>query len=258
MHQDRLEQVFHQFVTPRALPYEEAERALLARAERLTPVPGIVAWRWRPAQPNGRRLLLVHGWESRAAHWGAFIAPLLDAGYEVLAHDGPAHGDSAGSQTHILAWGQALAAVAAALGPLDALLGHSLGSAAALYAFAHGVQVRTSVHLCGPSSVRRVLERVAQAAALGPEQTARFAQRFERHMGAPMAVMDLAQLQHGLRHPALLLHDPLDREVPFAESAMLAAAWPGARLEKVEGVGHRRILRDPAVIAASLAWLSCC
>ena len=32
-----------------------------------------------------------------------------------------------------------------------------------------------------------------------------------------------------------------------------ALAWPGARHLCVEGLGHRRILADPAVIAAVMA-----
>ena len=43
--------------------------------------------------------------------------------------------------------------------------------------------------------------------------------------------------------------DAADREVPLEHGRRIAAAWPGASLELVEGVGHRRILRDAKVIA---------
>ena len=42
-------------------------------------------------------------------------------------------------------------------------------------------------------------------------------------------------------------------EVPFAEGAALAVAWPGAALVPLAGVGHSRALRDPAVIARAVS-----
>jgi pimeloyl-ACP methyl ester carboxylesterase len=58
-----------------------------------------------------------------------------------------------------------------------------------------------------------------------------------------------------LRARALVIHDRGDRDVPFAQGAAIAAAWPGARLHAVEGLGHYRVLRDPAVIEAAVAFL---
>jgi hypothetical protein len=37
---------------------------------------------------------------------------------------------------------------------------------------------------------------------------------------------------------------------------MIAAAWPGARFMKTQGLGHGRILRDPAVVEAAVAFIS--
>ena len=46
-----------------------------------------------------------------------------------------------------------------------------------------------------------------------------------------------------------MVHDQDDAEVRWAEGAAIAAAWPGAELLTTRGLGHRRILRDPAVVA---------
>jgi pimeloyl-ACP methyl ester carboxylesterase len=56
--------------------------------------------------------------------------------------------------------------------------------------------------------------------------------------------------------PALLLHDPSDDETPFSETVELAAAWPGARLVPVAGLGHRRLLRHPSTVSATLEFLA--
>ena len=50
--------------------------------------------------------------------------------------------------------------------------------------------------------------------------------------------------------PLLVVHDRDDREVPWEDGAAIAAAWPRARRLDTEGLGHQRILRDPAVTQA--------
>jgi pimeloyl-ACP methyl ester carboxylesterase len=64
------------------------------------------------------------------------------------------------------------------------------------------------------------------------------------------------RLAHALNVPALILHDADDHDVPWQEGATLAAAWPGATFEKTSGLGHRRILRDPTVVARAVEFLS--
>lgn len=240
-----------------AKPLTEAEITLQGTAERrdldvTLGMPGheqrhtIVTWSWGH---QGPRVLLVHGWESRASHWHAWVHPLLRAGFQVTAVDNLAHGASTGDAANALLWGQGLIAIQQAFGPIHATIGHSAGSAATLYAFAHGLKVDASVHISGPSSLRRVATGFALAMGLAREDIAAFRIGLEAQLGFPMAEMDIPALQAGLRHPALILHDPQDKEVPFTESLALNGAWPLSQLISVEGVGHRRILRSPEVIA---------
>ncbi|WP_020653429.1 alpha/beta fold hydrolase [Massilia niastensis] len=245
---------------PRRMPLGEAQAALLAQAERLAfTVEGatLAGHAWGGTGPGEvrPRVLLAHGWESRAAAWHAFVPVLAAAGWQVVALDFPAHGDSPGAATDVVAMGKALVTVGSRLGRVDALVAHSLGSPASLYAFAHGLDVAASVHLSGPASLVRALERAERHARLPPPAAALFRARFEDRLGHPAATMDLERLAHGLRHPALLLHDPEDPEVPYAESEALAAAWPQALLEPAPGAGHRRIIEDAALARRAAAFL---
>ena len=49
--------------------------------------------------------------------------------------------------------------------------------------------------------------------------------------------------------PLLVVHDVADEVVPFERGRAMADAWPGARLIRTDGLGHKRILRDAEVIA---------
>lgn len=210
-------------------------------------------WSWGEAGP---RILLAHGWESRASHFGQFVAPLCRAGFQVWAFDGPAHGGSSGSLSSVVHYGKALLAIANAFGPFDGVVAHSVGSPATLYAFHKGMRVRGSVHIAGPASLERVLRRLAEATGLKATETEKLIRLMEAHIGQPVASMELDALADGFRHPALLLHDPADREVPYAESCALAEVWHGAQLMPVPGAGHRRIIGHPDVIAASVEHLA--
>ena len=49
-----------------------------------------------------KTVILVHGWDARAIDFYKMIPPLVEAGYKVIAFDGPAHGDSEGERSHLM------------------------------------------------------------------------------------------------------------------------------------------------------------
>ncbi len=257
-----VEQLVARMTRPRRQPLDESGRLLLLEGERdevWHEGRMLVVHTFGDARPDPetgasrRRALLAHGWESRAASWHVLVRRLVAEGWHVTAFDAPAHGESAGETTTVVAMGRALLAVAAWLGQVDAVIAHSLGSPASLYAFAHGLRAGASVHLAGPSSLIRALDRTACAVRAGGSV---LRARFEALTGVDAAAMELERLAAGMRHPALLLHDPLDPEVHWSESAALAQAWGGAQLEAANGVGHRKIIGDSAVVDRIVRFLS--
>ncbi len=94
------------FLTPRRVAAQPEELALLARARHETlpasaagpDAPALPCWVWEPGPHAAAAVLLVHGWDSRGSHLGAWVPPLLRAGVRVLAFDAPAHGDAPGRQ----------------------------------------------------------------------------------------------------------------------------------------------------------------
>ncbi|MBC8082306.1 MAG: alpha/beta fold hydrolase [Hymenobacter sp.] len=251
------------FTTPRRLPVKAWETAALAQTQvhSVRPASGrIVYYEWNPA--GTRTVLLVHGWEHRASFWGHMAAGFVAAGFRVVALDGPAHGASEGRRATLVSFGEAVQAVADAIGPVHGVVAHSFGAACTA-----GVPVRFNqqaggglprlVLLSVPSSTRSVAERFAGLLRLPPSVVDRMAHFIQQQYGRSAESFSL--LETGRHLPvqrALLLHDHQDPNVPFADAQAIAAGWPALDFRPTDGLGHNRILRDPAVIRQVVAFLA--
>jgi pimeloyl-ACP methyl ester carboxylesterase len=89
----------------------------------------------------------------------------------------------------------------------------------------------------------------ARRFGFGERVRTRMVGRFERRFGMPLSAFDLTATAAQAGPPLLVAHDRDDRETRWADSRTLARAWPGARLLTTTGLGHRRILADPQVVA---------
>lgn len=205
---------------------------------------------------EGPLVLLVHGWGGRGSQLAPLARPLLDAGLAVAIFDGPAHGASGGSTTNLLRMAEAIGAVARHLGA-RAAVGHSFGGAALGIALSRGhLALDAAVTVGSPSSPFGFFGTFARAFGLPDGAGDRIRRGLEARVGVPMAALEAEALLPGVAVPALVVHDTGDREVPFAEAEAIAGAWPGARLHRTEGLGHRRILRDPGVAAEVAAFVT--
>ena len=115
------------FLSPPAQRRTRAEEAVLAAGKSFrvrTPGGRLAAWSWG----SGPRVLLVHGWGGHAGRLSRFVEPLVAAGFSVVAFDAPAHGDSSGRRSSLPDFVDAILAVAAATGPVTAVIAHSMGA----------------------------------------------------------------------------------------------------------------------------------
>lgn len=203
---------------------------------------------------EGPLVLLVHGWGDHAARMGAFIAPLVAAGFRVVGLDHPGHGAGRMRATDIPTMAGVLRGAAAKLGPVHAIVGHSLGGTVSMIATRDGLVPRALVLLAPPARLARAVDRFAELLAL-PEPAVRgLRRRIERRFG--VTVWDDYAADHlQLEVPTLIFHDVDDPQVDISESRMMASAWPNARLVETAGLGHERIVRDPEVVGAAVEFV---
>jgi len=251
---------FRLWFTPSRPRVSEAARAFLATGETLDlTVNGrrVAAWTWG----RGPAIVLMHGWGGHAAQMQSFVAPLTGAGYRVIAFDAPAHGQSGASrfgarQSTFFDFGDVLAELSRRF-DVAGLVSHSGGCTAASLAMRAGWRVPAAVFIApmaSPLGMRRMFE---QALGMTEAVARRFAEDVERRLGARWEEFEVPPLPQQIETPPLLvIHDREDRETSWSEGAEIAAAWPRAELVTTTGLGHRRLLRDPEVVAAAVRFLT--
>jgi pimeloyl-ACP methyl ester carboxylesterase len=204
---------------------------------------------------EGPAVYLVHGWGGWRSQLEAFVAPLAEAGHRVVAFDALSHGESdpgpsGPGRSNALELADALAAVVAAQGPAAVVVAHSLGATATAYAMGGGLAVGRAVFVAPMADPLPYTRTFAGRLGFGERIRTRMVRRIERRVGLPLSAFAVPDLAPTMATPPLLLvHDRQDAETSWSDSDAIARAWPGARLLTTTGLGHRRILRDPAVVA---------
>lgn len=250
-----IDRAIRQMLTPPRQVFSDAELASLEEAS-LVPVPFVtgrlIAWRWgRASDPT---VLLVHGWGGRGTQLRGFIKPLLERGFSVVAYDAPGHGMTGGEESslpHIL---QGLDATLDHLGPVHAIVAHSVGGAMATIALAQRPDIDRAVLIAPPASLVDHTRRVAMALRWPEALRAATQRRIEYRFGMNWTEFE-AESSCG-KQPILVIHDAGDREVALNEGLRHARHWPLGRLLQTSGLGHRRVLEDPLVIEATTDFIS--
>jgi hypothetical protein len=129
-----------------------------------------------------------------------------------------------------------------------------LGTAAITRAQADGLGAQALVYVAPPENPGSYLNKTAETLGFSPaaatlaqaEIEARFQVTMSDYMGRTLGPKMAAALQ--------VFHDEGDQEVLFSEGQALVSHWPGAKLESFHGLGHNRILREPAVLSGTVQF----
>jgi pimeloyl-ACP methyl ester carboxylesterase len=202
-----------------------------------------------------RTALIVHGWGSRAARFAPLAAVLAERGWRVLALDAPGHGLSPGRSSSLPQFMAAMDAVVRSLGPVHALIGHSLGALAIACARSGTAPewfgaLQKVVLISMPSGAPFLVQAFHGMFGIKPATASRLQELFRRRFGSDPAFFMASPDAALTRLPALVVHDRGDDIVPFAHGQELLPAFPNARLLTTEGLGHSALTRDPGTMQA--------
>lgn len=228
-------------------PFEVAAQAHVVRG---------TAWGAGPV------VYLVHGWGGRGSQFGALVEPLVESGHRVVMFDAPAHGDSdhgpAGPRhTNGVEFAKALDAVFCRFGPAEAVVAHSMGTIATYLAMRFGWLGAGRLVLVAPMvEFTGLLDQFQDVLGFGPRSRRALERGVRAFVGIPVDEFDArVQAAYVDALPTLVLTDRGDRQTPYADVVDFARTID-APLITTEGLGHRKILRDPETVATIVEFVT--
>jgi pimeloyl-ACP methyl ester carboxylesterase len=208
---------------------------------------------YSPAQAQeGPLAVLVHGWGGHGRQMLPLAEALACEGLRPVILEMPAHGRSRGSVSNLPQFARAIEYAVARLAQhgqaVRVLAAHSLAANAAAYATSRGMAVERLVLVAPPASPRDYTRLFAHVFGLSEAIRARMQARIEAREGILMAQLEPARVGPRIGCPTLVVHDRGDSVNRFADGQAFAAAIAGARLVPTEGLGHRKLLKEPSVL----------
>ncbi len=249
---------FRIFCTPRRQPVRDKDEAFLATAQPFTFHSGklpIRGYLWASGQPSAPVVLCLHGWESNSARWHQHIKALHKAGFTVQAFDAPASGHSGGNMLNALLYSRVIRDFIALKGAPYAIIGHSLGGAAAVLGAAILQTPRPAkmVLLGVFAESKRVIGDFGSIMGVNETVLQGIFREIERRSGVPVGEYSVAEKTRLLTDvEGFVLHDLDDDVAPVEEGRLIAECWQARYLE-TKGLGHR--MQDAAVVEAVIRFV---
>ena len=250
------------FGIPRPRVHEDA-RKFLQTGERIEIDVGrsrVVCWKWG----QGPAVILLHGWGGYAGQLSAFVDPLVRSGRAVIALDAPSHGESSPGtlgprRATLFDFSDALLAVARDQPRLAGVVAHSGGCAAVAWSLTrHSTFLPDRLVFIAPfARPSRYMALFQQTLGLSDRAMQKFREAAERRFNFRWVDFEVPEIaQRVVTPPLLVIHDKDDRETAWQDGADIAATWPQATLRTTSGLGHNRILRDPASVESTVRFIA--
>ncbi|HRG89934.1 MAG TPA: alpha/beta fold hydrolase [Chitinophagales bacterium] len=204
-----------------------------------------------------RTVLLVHGWDGMALDFYKMIPALVEAGYRVVAIDGPAHGGSDGETSNLLHFKEAMVQLIEKIGTPYAIVGHSMGGGASAYLLMeYNILVNRLVMMAIPISSGRFFEQVFAMLKVPVKMQRVFFKGLEEEFNMSVDQMNLAKRKEKIKaDKAMLIYDEDDEVVSLPDIKNFLSLRPEIKGVNVKGAGHNTIIRNKKAIDEIIAFL---
>ncbi|MBS1748477.1 MAG: alpha/beta hydrolase [Bacteroidetes bacterium] len=216
----------------------------------------IYGHRWNSR--SSKKILIAHGFESCARNFEGFISPLVAKGYEVIAFDAPAHGNSEGKTIILPLYIQTLKAIYENFGPFDAYIGHSFGGLAIshlLKTIPHSNSTKV-VFVAPATEIKTVMERFFSIMHLNNEVRKAFEEWSTLQTGIRPEDASVRKALQYIHASILWLHDKDDDITPFSDVEKVQGDnFGNITFVVTQGLGHRKIYRDQQTVKQIIDFL---
>jgi len=209
----------------------------------------ISGYRWNHPQP--KKILILHGFGSAAHKFADYVHPLTEKGYEVLAFDAPAHGNSGGKTTNAVEYSKMIKKVIADFGPITGFIAHSFGGISlslALEEMEHDPGTKI-VFIAPATETTTAVNTAFKMLKLKDEKVRNeFDDIIFEISGKRTEWFSIRRAMHNIKASVLWVHDEDDEITPWADAVKVKEDnHPHINFVLTKGLGHQKIYRDDAI-----------
>jgi esterase/lipase len=245
----------HLFFTPIRYKSPEKELEIARSAQQYKLLVGeknIQIYTWG----EGVSVLMIHGWAGRGTQFRKFVEPFTAQGFKVVAIDGPAHGKSDGSKTEIMEFARVIESVYIKEQAV-AIIAHSFGGVASLYAMANGLQNKVQINIASPTIGEEIIKSFLKALKASERIGKLFRDFILKQTGKRFEEFSALEIVKQIPHEfdLMLVYDEDDDEVTMEHAHAIKKVYPQANLFQTKGLGHNRILKEDRVINRCVTFI---
>jgi pimeloyl-ACP methyl ester carboxylesterase len=218
----------------------------------------IRGFRFIPLNPNGKKILVVHGFRSYAYKFENYLLALQKEGFEVFAFDAPAHGASSGKRINAYIYKRALEQAEKLYGPFYGVMGHSLGGLAASLAF-EGFSGRDDrkLVLIAPAETETAIRNFFSIVPVDEKVRVVFNGLINELTEHPISYFSVGRVVKEIAAPVLWVHDKHDLICPFTDvKPLLSLDLPHVTFHITERLGHNKIYKEEKVCREIVRFFS--
>lgn len=213
----------------------------------------IRCWKWG----SGPAILFVHGWNGRGVNFAYFFKPFIDAGYSIVTYDAPAHGKSEG---HVTNYFELSDTVRSFLNPsrgfnIQGIIAYSIGASAVINCISKDKPSVDVVLIAPALRLKELLFCAFNHHGIPEAVYGSLVSELEAHYGYDVHKDNPDVLARTITSKMLIVHDTDDRTIPYTDTKILSDNSNNVFLHTTKGLGHKRILRDSAVVEVITGYI---
>lgn len=256
-HQLGAKQAFQLFTTPlrkEAYPkpkeFDAARRFILEVGE-----TKLVGYEWNPS--SAKKILILHGFESRSFKFYMYVQPLLQLGYGIVAMDAKAHGESEGSTILINEYAEMIHVLEKKMGTFYACIAHSFGGIALCWYRELNIQPECRLILIAPGTeTTTALDIFCSRLSLTQQEKTSLIRYLEQRGGKPLNYYSITRIAKKISNNIFWIHDQDDSITPIADvEPLISAPLNNVEIRITKGLGHNRIYREKSTVEAVISFL---
>lgn len=217
----------------------------------------VQGYRWNKEKDH--KVLILHGFGSAAHNFYSYISVMVDKGYQVLAFDAPAHGNSKGKTINAMEYSQMIEKVIELYGPVNGFLAHSFGGIAlslTMEKTSHDENTKI-VFIAPATETTTAIDSAFEMLHIKDKSVrAAFDKIIFDRGGKATEWYSIKRAMKNITATILWIHDEDDDITPLKDALKVKEkGFPNIEFVITKGLGHRKIYRDITVQNKIAAFL---